>query len=241
VRFHLFLSSLPRRLILLLAFFHSLTGLLLNTRIIQMKLGRIDVRFQTPFSLARWLSDQKERRSQPSVPTAVRKPKKDQATLLKALAYEVLAQINDASIVMPTSLVGTVLLTIRGRGVRFLLFHLSVSSRRTEDNPSQVGKSELITRVGWLKEAIEVRGGRVADFGGMPVAAVVERSVSTFPCFTRGALAHLCRNSALDVLKPQIGVQRDLVEPTYYPISRFELAFHRNAVRPLLSPWSTQS
>jgi hypothetical protein len=37
------------------------------------------------------------------------------ATLLRAIGYETLSQINSISVVMPASLVGTVLLTLRGR------------------------------------------------------------------------------------------------------------------------------
>lgn len=40
---------------------------------------------------------------------------------------------------------------------------------------------------------------------------------------------HKC--SALFVLKDLVGEQRDLIESTYYPISRFELSFYRNQVR----------
>ncbi|KPV77785.1 uncharacterized protein RHOBADRAFT_48040 [Rhodotorula graminis WP1] len=167
----------------------TLGGLLLNTRVIQLELGRIDVRFQKPFSLRGWLDDQKKRRSVPPATPGARPPKSDQATLLRALGYEVLAGINDCAIIMPTGLVGTVMLTIRGRGV---------------------GKSELVTRVKWLKKAIEERGGRVADFGDMTLDEVVDR--------------------ALVVLKDLIGEQTDLIESTFYPLSRFELSFYRNQV-----------
>lgn len=77
---------------------HSLAGLLLNTRVIQLQLGRIDVRFQEPFSLKGWLDDQKKRRTAPmDAPPGYRKPKSDQTTLLRALGYEVLAGINDCA------------------------------------------------------------------------------------------------------------------------------------------------
>ncbi|GAA6017937.1 hypothetical protein JCM10207_002712 [Rhodosporidiobolus poonsookiae] len=167
----------------------TLSGLLLNTRVIQLQLGRIDVRFQQPFSLRGWLDEQKKRRTSSTATGGVRKPKSDQATLLRALGYEVLSGINDCAIIMPTGLVGTVMLTIRGRGV---------------------GKTELIARVAWLKQAIEARGGQVADFGGMSLPEVVDR--------------------ALVVLKDLIGEQKDLIESTYYPINRFEISFYRNAV-----------
>ncbi|GAA5971080.1 hypothetical protein JCM11641_004135 [Rhodosporidiobolus odoratus] len=165
----------------------SLSGLLSSSRLFQLQLGRIDVRFQKPFSLRGWLDEQTARRSTGA--NRVWQPKSDQATLLKALGYEVLSGINDCAIIMPTGLVGTVLLTSRGRGV---------------------GKGELVTRVLWLKAAIEARGGQVADFGEMGVEQVVQR--------------------ALHVLKDLVGEQRDLIEPTYFPSSRFELSFYRNQV-----------
>lgn len=57
---------------------------------------------------------------------------------------------------MPTALVGTVLLTLRGRGV---------------------GKSELIRRVEWLSERVRAQGGRVAHFGNLPTSVVVDRAL----------------------------------------------------------------
>lgn len=41
----------------------TLTGLLLNTRLLQLKMGRIDVRFQEPFSLKLYLEQEKARRA----------------------------------------------------------------------------------------------------------------------------------------------------------------------------------
>ncbi len=57
---------------------------------------------------------------------------------------------------MPTALIGTVLLTLRGRGV---------------------GKSELIRRVEWLSERVRNKGGRVAHFAGAPTDVVVDRGL----------------------------------------------------------------
>jgi len=72
------------------------------------------------------------------------------------MGFKVLSDINDVSVVMPSALCGTVLLTLRGRGV---------------------GKSELIRRVDWLKDRIIGRGGRVAHFAGLPTEVVVERAL----------------------------------------------------------------
>ncbi|KAG9555726.1 acyltransferase-domain-containing protein, partial [Aureobasidium melanogenum] len=57
---------------------------------------------------------------------------------------------------MPTALVGTVLLTLRGRGA---------------------GKSELVRRVDWLTERVKKQGGRIAHFSGLPTTVVVERAL----------------------------------------------------------------
>ncbi|CAG8824387.1 12834_t:CDS:2, partial [Gigaspora rosea] len=53
--------------------------------------------------------------------------------------------------------VGTVILTLRGRGV---------------------GRNELIRRVDWLKAAILAKGGRVKDFCGMSTAEIVDRAMA---------------------------------------------------------------
>lgn len=90
----------------------TLAGLLLNANnVIQLQLGRIDVRFQKPFSLKGWLEEQTSKRAK-AAPTIKRK---EQAVLLRALGYQVLSDINRCSVVMPAGLVGAVLLTIRGR------------------------------------------------------------------------------------------------------------------------------
>jgi len=110
----------------------SLGGLLLNTRVVQLELGRIDVRFQKPFSLKGWLNEQLERRTHAPLDPDGKRPRKDQATLLKALGYEVLAGINDVQIVMPAGLLGAVLLTIRGR-VSSHAFSVDLSRIRLTD------------------------------------------------------------------------------------------------------------
>lgn len=78
----------------------SLTGLLLNTRVVQLKLGRIDVRFQKPFSLKGYIEEQKVRRDE-KLGDGERTPamkKKEQAQLLRALGYQVLSDINKVSL-----------------------------------------------------------------------------------------------------------------------------------------------
>ncbi|KAF8978632.1 hypothetical protein BGZ46_006253 [Entomortierella lignicola] len=163
----------------------SLWGLLTNSRLLQLKMGRIDVRFAKPYSLREFMNSEIERREIKNEQEKTNNAAKSQ--LLKSLGYKVLADINSVSVVMPTALVGTVILTLRGRGV---------------------GRSELIRRVEWLKREILSKGGRVANFSGMETGEVVDR--------------------ALGVLKDLVAVQKNLIEPVFYAVKRFELSFYRN-------------
>ena len=58
---------------------------------------------------------------------------------------------------MPSGLIGTVMLTLRGRGI---------------------GRSELIQRVLWLRDEIVDRGGNVADFPPEGTAIIVDRTLA---------------------------------------------------------------
>ncbi|GAA94612.1 hypothetical protein E5Q_01264 [Mixia osmundae IAM 14324] len=170
----------------------SIWGLIANTRVLQLKMGRIDVRFQKPYSLKGFIEDQvvsRKRLRQDRVAFDPANNNEHKVMLLKALGYQVLSDINKVSVIMPAALVGTVILTLRGRGV---------------------GRNELVRRVDTLREKIISRGGRVAEFGGMTTEEVVDR--------------------ALEALKDLIGVYHDLMEPTVYPLKRFDLSFHRNQV-----------
>lgn len=76
--------------------------------------------------------------------------------LLNVMGYKVLLEINEASVIMPTALVGTVLLTLSGRSV---------------------GRSELLRRVLWLTERVRNAGGRVAHFAESTVEGVVDKAL----------------------------------------------------------------
>ncbi|CAB5170961.1 unnamed protein product [Rhizophagus irregularis] len=130
----------------------SLWGIVTNTRLLQLKWGRIDVRFAKPYSLQGFINEQIGRRKSFDPNSEQQK-----ITLLRALGYQVLSDINSVSVVMPTALVGTVILTLRGRGV---------------------GRNELIRRVEWLRTAILAKGGRVADFSGMTIGEIVDRAIT---------------------------------------------------------------
>jgi len=159
-----------------------------GTSVLSLRLGRVDVRFHEPWSLRKFLDEQLTKLSvSPSTPgpgiTAVQRQK-----ILRTLGYRVLGHINDVSVVMPTALIGTVILTLRGRGV---------------------AESELIRRVQWLTRRVTAKGGRVAHFRGASLQDVIGRG--------------------LDVLgKDLVGVVKELAEPVYYAVDRFQLSFYRN-------------
>ncbi|KAI9721920.1 MAG: hypothetical protein M1812_001876 [Candelaria pacifica] len=136
----------------------SLRDFLSASSVLSLQLGRVDVRFHEPWSLKKFISQQQKCSS--TVPRQVAhsnaKPADARTRLLRTLGYKVLSEINKVSVVMPTALIGTVLLTLRGRGV---------------------GKPELVRRVEWLSERVRAQGGRVAHFAGTPTSIVVDRGL----------------------------------------------------------------
>ncbi|KAJ4342672.1 hypothetical protein N0V87_000881 [Didymella glomerata] len=131
----------------------NLMDFLSSSSVLSLKLGRVDVRFHEPWSLRTFINQQRERASK--LPQQL-DSKEDRIRLLRTLGYKVLSEINDVSVVMPTALVGTVLLTLRGRGV---------------------GKTELIRRVEWLCDRVRAQGGRFAHFGNLQTSVVVDRAL----------------------------------------------------------------
>lgn len=134
----------------------DLAGFLSASSVLSLKLGRVDVRFHEPWSLRGFINEHRSRlvKKLPSIEVMYDAALKRR--LLTTLGYTVLSQINDVSVVMPTALVGTVLLTSRGRGV---------------------GKSELVRRVNWLSERVQAQGGRVAHFAGNTTESVVDKAL----------------------------------------------------------------
>ncbi|OAA68296.1 glycerol-3-phosphate acyltransferase [Niveomyces insectorum RCEF 264] len=148
-----------------------LTG---GSSVLSLKLGRVDVRFHEPWSLRSFMDEQLASKGVAATATAAAttttttKPKTTTATenaplaaaarqqLLRTLGYKVLADINDVSVIMPTALIGTVLLTLRGRGV---------------------GKAELARRVQWLTNRIRAKGGRVAHFHAASLPDIIDRAL----------------------------------------------------------------
>ncbi|TLD26883.1 hypothetical protein PspLS_05154 [Pyricularia sp. CBS 133598] len=134
-----------------------LTG---GSSVLSLRLGRVDVRFHEPWSLRGFIDEQLSR--QIGIPKTIGSDMTKEITpavrqkLLRTLGYKVLSDINDVSVVMPTALIGTVLLTLRGRGC---------------------SKRELIRRVQWLTARVRSKGGRVAHFGNVSLDEVIERGL----------------------------------------------------------------
>ncbi len=131
-----------------------------GSSVLSLKLGRVDVRFHEPWSLRKYIDDQltKLNKSPGTEDLTLKTPENAvlKQKLLRTMGYKVLSDINDVSVVMPTALIGTVLLTLRGRGV---------------------GKAELLRRIEWLIARVRAKGGRVAHFGNAPLVDVVRRSL----------------------------------------------------------------
>jgi glycerol-3-phosphate O-acyltransferase len=105
------------------------------------------------------------------------------------LGFKVLADINDVSVVMPTALVGTVLLTLRGRGV---------------------GRTELVRRVEWLSDRIRAKGGRVAHFAGAPTELVVDRALDVLGSNLVGRVDKLAEETYYAVDRFQLSFYRNM-------------------------------
>lgn len=130
---------------------------------------------------------------------------------------------------MPTALVGTILLTLRGRGV---------------------GKSELVRRVNWLSDRVRAQNGRLAHFSTNNTAAVVDRALEVLGpklvgrveglpeetyfaedrfqlSFYRNMTIHLFVSQALVCaalyLKVKLGVSKDTQRTSYASLREYVL------------------
>ncbi|KAL8796185.1 MAG: hypothetical protein Q9195_001518 [Heterodermia aff. obscurata] len=133
----------------------NLKDFLSASSVLSLRLGRVDVRFHEPWSLKGFIAEQQVRATS-SPPSLSSQSSESRVRMLRTLGFRVLSDINAVSVAMPTALVGTVLLTLRGRGVN---------------------KHELVRRVEWLSDRVRDKGGRVAHFAGAPTEVVVERAL----------------------------------------------------------------
>ncbi|KAI0999091.1 hypothetical protein K3495_g9103 [Podosphaera aphanis] len=136
----------------------NLADFLSASSVLSLKLGRVDCRFHEPWSLKEFIQEQKNRSTR--VPSQINiggvTNSGIRLKLLRTMGYKVLSDINSVSVVMPTALIGTILLTLRGRGV---------------------GQSELVRRVEWLIKRVRIKGGRVAHFGNASISTVIQRGL----------------------------------------------------------------
>lgn len=115
----------------------NLKSFLDSRSFLKVNRGRIDVRIGEGFSLKQFMLDQASSHQLKSV-NALNPVQRTLA--LRAVAYRVLADINRVSVVMPSALVGTVLLTTRQRGLN---------------------RDDLVYRVRRLIDRVVERGGRI--------------------------------------------------------------------------------
>ncbi|KAK6224184.1 hypothetical protein LQW54_000333 [Pestalotiopsis sp. IQ-011] len=165
-----------------------LTG---GSSVLSLRLGRVDVRFHEPWSLRGYIDEQLTKI--PNVPSDLTAKTPESGAvrqkLLRTMGYKVLSDINDVSVVMPTALIGTVLLTLRGRGV---------------------GKAELLRRVEWLIERVRVKGGRVAHFGNAPLRDVMDRGLEVLGKDLVGVLNGLVEPTYYAVDRFQLSFYRNM-------------------------------
>ena len=169
----------------------NLADFLSASSVLSLKLGRVDVRFHEPWSLRQFVQDQQSRTT--GIPKDLdMKSSTDPTTrqkLLRTLGYKVLSDINAVSVVMPTALIGTVLLTLRGRGA---------------------GITELVRRVEWLSERVRAKGGRVAHFGNAPTEVVIERGLEVLGKDLVGVVEGLPEKTYFAVDRFQLSFYRNM-------------------------------
>lgn len=158
--------------------------------VLSLKLGRVDVRFHEPWSLQSFIAEQRSRgdRSSP-LSGHISGDSPERIRLLRTLGFKVLSDINEVSVVMPTALIGTVLLTLRGRGV---------------------GKAELIRRVDWLSDRVRAKGGRVAHFASASTSLVVDRGLDVLGPSLVGIVEGLAETTYYAVDRFQLSFYRNM-------------------------------
>ncbi|KMU89577.1 glycerol-3-phosphate acyltransferase [Coccidioides immitis H538.4] len=166
----------------------NLKDFLSSSSVLSLKLGRVDVRFHEPWSLKQFITEQLTRLNKNPSSISLVDPA-ERGRILRTLGYRVLSQINDVSVIMPTALVGTVLLTLRGRGV---------------------GKAELVRRVDWLCERVRAKGGRVAHFYRAATEHVVDRALEDLGPKLVGEVGGLAEHTFYAVDRFQLSFYRNM-------------------------------
>ena len=158
--------------------------------VLSLRLGRVDVRFSEPWSLKDFIAKQRARAPEDNMGSVgASNRSNERSRMLRTLGFKVLSDINTVSVVMPTALVGTVLLTLRGRGV---------------------GESELIRRVEWLGNRVRQKGGRVAHFAGTPTKDVISRALEVLGSGLIGSIPGLPEQTYYAVDRFQLSFYRNM-------------------------------
>ena len=116
-------------------------------------MGGVHVRIAKGFSIKDYITKYNAKKQQVGSPLDIMQ----RISLFKSAAYKVMDDINNISTVTPTSVVATVLLTTRGRGV---------------------GREELIHKSEWLKKEIEANGGHVCWPASLSTMDVIDNSLN---------------------------------------------------------------
>ncbi|KAI1497868.1 acyltransferase [Biscogniauxia marginata] len=164
-----------------------------GSSVLSLRLGRVDVRFHEPWSLRKFIDEQLTKLTKSPANMDFSTENSENAALkqkiLRTMGYKVLSDINDVSVVMPTALIGTVLLTLRGRGV---------------------GLAELMRRLEWLIARVGAKGGRVAHFGNAPLSDVVGRGLEVLGKDLVGVVQGLAEPTYYAVDRFQLSFYRNM-------------------------------
>ena len=183
----------------------NLQDFLSSSSALSLKLGSCHVRFSEPWSLKEFIEAQKARPSHLENVDQTNSSATDRTRILRTLGYKVLSDINNVAVVMPTALVGTVLLTLRGRGVT---------------------RSELSRRVDWLCDRIKENGGQVAEFHGAPTDAVAERAIGVLGVGLVGKVEGLAEETYYAVDRFQLSFYRNMTIHLFIPESLVSVALY---------------
>ena len=183
----------------------NLQDFLSSSSALSLRLGSCHVRFSEPWSLKEFIEAQKARPSHLENVDQTNSSSTDRTRILRTLGYKVLSDINNVAVVMPTALVGTVLLTLRGRGVT---------------------RSELSRRVDWLCDRIRENGGQVAEFHGASTDAVAERAIGVLGAGLVGKVEGLAEETYYAVDRFQLSFYRNMTIHLFIPESLVSVALY---------------
>lgn len=183
----------------------NLQDFLSSSSALSLKLGSCHVRFSEPWSLKEFIESQKARPSHLENEDRTNSSSADRTRILRTLGYKVLSDINNVAVIMPTALVGTVLLTLRGRGVT---------------------RSELSRRVDWLCDRIRENGGQVAEFHGASTDAVAERAIGVLGSALVGNVEGLAEETYYAVDRFQLSFYRNMTIHLFIPESLVSVALY---------------